>query len=54
MAKGKEFSDYNNIVELFVSDSPESKHYTVSEERRCHGKGLSNEDEDPNPYDREW
>ena len=32
MAKGEEFSDYNNIVETFVSESIESKNYTARRE----------------------
>ena len=51
MAKGEEFSDYNNIVELFVSESIESKNYTASKERGWDKKrGVSIEEEKPNPY----
>ncbi len=51
MAKGEEFSDYNNIVESFVSDSSESINYTASKERGWDMKrGVSVEEEEPNPY----
>ena len=55
MAKGEESSDYNNIVELCISESAESKIYTTSEERGCDGRrGVSNGDEEPNLYEIEW
>ena len=51
MAKGEEFSEYNNIVESFVSKNIESINYIASKERgRDMKRGVNVGEEEPNPY----
>ena len=54
MAKGEEFSDFNDIVESYVSEDTESINYIASKERgRDMKTGVSIGEEEPNPYEIE-